>query len=470
MYLIDKAYRPLVIDPDSEFLESLRRDPYATLTPPAFAQTGRDAQIKLCDRSEWYSGIFVNPKVSYPGGLSVIRCAHQHRIGTPLYLISDSEEIPFSEQSLKRLAIQRLLKKPLKYSEMVALVAPVIQALDVPGLISQAKRSEDPINQEFSANDVDFAAILAANFFSGRQSFFDLYLRLRSGKYIKILQAGDSFSGERLVNYLKKGVTHFYLRKEMQASYLNYCDHLSSALTDSTKIPATLKTSQTLNLGQEVLNFLRRNDLDDEALRHATRFVSNLQKIVKGLHYDHIPILREFTRNLHLYEHGVATALVSSLLLRPLGLESERMQRTVGIASLFHDIGLLKTAPQLEDLDPSRMSLADLHLFHDHPRAAAHLLSNLPQIDHITLQAIEQHHERRDGSGFPGKVLTTHISRVAEIIGIADEFVHLISKSIETPSIDPFVEMQTKVFDGFSFPVIEAFQKTFLPRSQVLNR
>ncbi len=87
--------KALIVDPDPEFLDSIAKDakglhgPRLSALEPLLALTGADAQRLLSERDCELAGIFVNPRVARPGGISVIRCAHQLRPGTPIFLLSD---------------------------------------------------------------------------------------------------------------------------------------------------------------------------------------------------------------------------------------------------------------------------------------------------------------------------------------------------------------------------------------------
>ena len=126
-------------------------------------------------------------------------------------------------------------------------------------------------------SDLNFVPILAANFVSGARSFFDLYVRISSGRYLKILQANDSFSPERIGSYLTK-TTYFYIRQENQELYLSYCDKMASLATKSEKISTKASLSLSLNQGQEVVNFLKSSAVHDSHIHYGISFANNLSK------------------------------------------------------------------------------------------------------------------------------------------------------------------------------------------------
>jgi HD-GYP domain-containing protein (c-di-GMP phosphodiesterase class II) len=107
------------------------------------------------------------------------------------------------------------------------------------------------------------------------------------------------------------------------------------------------------------------------------------------------------------------------------------------------------------------MSPEELTLFHEHPLKGAKMLEAIPSIDPITVQAVAQHHERRSKHGFPLHLGAGAINKVAEIIGISDEFLRLSEETSQEKGMTLAQRMETQVFQDFSFDVTEAFRKVF---------
>lgn len=230
MFLFEKSRPPLIIDSDLGFLEAIISDPFAELAPPSISTNPLEAQIKLADRAHFYSGIFINPKMSEPNGAELIRDAYALRAGTPIYLLCDeNEKVQLQESELKALGVHQILRKPMRYSDVIGLVAPLITMFDVEQALAKARQSKRQVSIEMSAEDAHFVPIHAENFLSGRKTFFDIYVRLKDGRYMKTLAAGDAFSGERLLKFVKKGFLQFYIRRETLENYLSYATLLNSS-------------------------------------------------------------------------------------------------------------------------------------------------------------------------------------------------------------------------------------------------
>lgn len=455
-----KQRSTLIVDPDPKFLEALRADPKASQFPPLLSTNGKDAQLKLADPKNLFAGVFVNPTVAGPSGISVIRFCHQHRPATPIFVIYDSNS-PFSEDDLIRLPVQKAIPKPLSYTEIMEFVGPAALFFDPNASIETSKKHQDKVDSELSIEDGAFLPIRSEDFLSGAKSFFDIYVRLNSGRYIKILQAGDAFTPDRINSYIQKGVKHFYLRKEAQEQYLAYCDQIATSLLKSKNARAEVKVSQTLNHGEETMTFLRNQGISETNLQHAASFIHNVQELAKQLNPGKNELLKGFLADVAAYEHGVATSMIASMLLGPLKVDSERSVQIIGMAALLHDIGLYKMPPEVQTEDESKMNEEQKTLYRTHPAAGAQILKSIRGVDPAAIQAVAQHHERRNKKGFPARMGAGHINRIAEIVGISDEMARLVEKLRDNPSMSLLQEMELKVFDGFSYPVVDAFRLVF---------
>ncbi len=456
---------PLIVDPDQNFLDSLQKDPKAKQIPPQVARTGKDAQLLLSNKEHQYLGIFINPNVENPSGLSVIRFAHQSRPATPLFMLHEGVELLTPDEQ-EKLGIKKAFAKPITYSQILEVVGPKVISFDAEATLDAAKKNQDKIGVEVTIDDASFIPIRAEDFLSGSKCFFDVYIRLSSGRYVKMLQAGDQFTTQRISSYLQKGVTSFYLRKEVQEAYLAYCNKLSTTLVKSNNTPVEIKVSQTLNHGEETMGFFKKQGLSESNLEYATNFLDNVETLAKQLDTGSSDLLGGFFSDLASYEHGVATSMIASLLIIPLKIAASQPVKIIGLGSLLHDIGLYKLDPSLRDEDESKMNPTQLQVYYTHPTVGSEALKNIRGINPVAIQAVAQHHERRNKKGFPNRLGAGAINRVAEIIGISDEFAKLIQKSQKDPKINPLQIMQTTVFEGFSNPVVEAFREVFPNKPQ----
>lgn len=120
-----------------------------------------------------------------------------------------------------------------------------------------------------------------------------------------------------------------------------------------------------------------------------------------------------------IYAHSLNVALISRMIGKWLKIPAEDLE-TLTLAGLLHDIGkslipddLLNKQEQLTD--------EDYDILCQHSQLGYDLLRPLPLNPHVKKAAL-MHHERCDGSGYPGKATTDDIDDFAHIIAIADVY------------------------------------------------
>jgi putative nucleotidyltransferase with HDIG domain len=452
---------PLVIDPDTDFLNSLKEAQSKQPKVGLFlAINGKDAQSLLSDTQKPVSAIFINPKIVDPEWIYVVRYIHQHRVGTPIYIICDGPP-PVSEKELRQIGIQKVIQKPVTFDQIIQTISPVMSKFDANKALETAQNRVDPLDLELSTNDEDFVPIRAADFLSGSIAYFDLYVRIQAGKYVKILQAGDNFTGDRLSNYLSKGVINFYIRKEAQKHYITYCDQIATSLIKSSKVSLDTKTAQTLNHGEETLKYLEKTGIDPENIKLAVNFVHNVNSLLKQSELDKQPAVKGLLADATAYSHAVGVAMIAGLLVKSLKITSMDPVESVGLASLLHDIGLRHVVPPIDEEDESKMTDAQKAVYKTHPTVGAEILKNMRKLKPIVIQAVAQHHERRNKKGFPERIGAGSISMVAEVVGLSDEYLRILKKHQENPNLNVKFEVEHKIFSSFSPPLIAEFKKLF---------
>ncbi len=456
-----QAKAVLIVDADPEFLKQIQADPLAQANPPICVGSGKDAQKILADTNIGLSGIIINPNISTaePGCLSIARFARQMRSSVPMHLVYE-DELTLSEDKLKNLGVRGFHKKPITFQKILELVAP--QTIKLEPQKTEASRTEAvKPGEETLEDDSLFVPIRAADFVSGSICNFNVYIMLGKGRYLKLLQSGDSFAPERLKTYLQKGVEFFHLRKEEQERYLQFCAKIAASLSQNKKVSQQAKVNQAMNFGQETMNFLKKQGISEENMTYASDFVENVHAAVENMNLAHHDEFKNFMKDLANYDHGVSTSMITSLIAHVSGIESTSLIQIVGIASMFHDIGLLGMPPEVQSEDLTKMTEEQQILYHSHPRVGAEILSKIPGTHPSVIQAVLQHHERRGVVAFGAKTRAKNLNKVSEIIGIADDFLKLLknNKDADPVRIQKLLEIQ--VFPFFSQSVVEAFRQIY---------
>jgi putative nucleotidyltransferase with HDIG domain len=118
--------------------------------------------------------------------------------------------------------------------------------------------------------------------------------------------------------------------------------------------------------------------------------------------------------------HSERTQLYVTMLADELGLKAEDRGRLMW-AALVHDIGKLKVPHEVLN-KPGKPTEEEWHVLHSHPVQGANICEPLREWLGEWWLAIEQHHEKFDGSGYPRGLAGKDISYGARIVAVADSY------------------------------------------------
>lgn len=99
---------------------------------------------------------------------------------------------------------------------------------------------------------------------------------------------------------------------------------------------------------------------------------------------------------------------------------SERDQEEIYIMGLLHDVGKIGV-PDAVINKPGRLTDEEFEMIKKHPGMGAQILENIKENPNLAVCA-KRHHERYDGTGYPGGLAGDQIPELARIISVADSY------------------------------------------------
>lgn len=117
--------------------------------------------------------------------------------------------------------------------------------------------------------------------------------------------------------------------------------------------------------------------------------------------------------------HSQRVSDISVLIARELGFDSGWIN-DLRIGSLFHDIGKIGISDKIL-LKNGKLTEQEYDVMKAHPRLGGNILRQVKLLE-PALPAILEHHERLDGSGYPGKLSGPQISWMGRIVAVADVY------------------------------------------------
>ncbi len=169
-------------------------------------------------------------------------------------------------------------------------------------------------------------------------------------------------------------------------------------------------------------------DLTARASVHSTDEVGVLagsfDRMTERLQKQHLATLKALTsaidaRDPYTLGHSVRVGQLSVAIGAELGLPESELQHAE-IGGYLHDIGKIGVRDSVL-LKPSSLTPEERRMIEMHPRIGLEILESVDLAPEV-IAVVAGHHERLDGSGYPGHVHASGLSIIARIASVADMY------------------------------------------------
>lgn len=168
-----------------------------------------------------------------------------------------------------------------------------------------------------------------------------------------------------------------------------------------------------------------------------------------------IEVLKE--KDLYTYVHSQAVAQYNALLAKQCGMD-EYFVKSMYIAGWLHEIGKI-AVPKYILRKPGKLTDEEYALVQRHIAYGLNLLRSF-NINHIIWNAIKNHHEKYDGSGYPENISGYTIPLEGRIISITNAYARITTKRIyrdKMPAVEALQYLQNKKGQLFDPELVDIF-------------
>ncbi len=160
---------------------------------------------------------------------------------------------------------------------------------------------------------------------------------------------------------------------------------------------------------------------DIQQIHQQLDFDKRFKNLVQRIEFDNV-IAQKLTvlqdRLPQKFENALMCSWLATLIATEMNLSSDLIQACL-LAGLTHDLGLLHIS--LEVVNKSgELTVTEWRAMQSHVVVGQMLLKNTKGLHPRAAIAVFEHHERCDGSGYPGGKTEEHLDVLGQIIGIAD--------------------------------------------------
>jgi putative nucleotidyltransferase with HDIG domain len=155
----------------------------------------------------------------------------------------------------------------------------------------------------------------------------------------------------------------------------------------------------------------------------STKLIPLVDQIASSMDRDPSAILniaKLKTKDEYTYLHSVAVCALMINLARQLNL-NEDLIHDIGMAGLLHDVGKMGI-PQAILLKPGKLDDSEFDTMRSHPEIGHRILASSKGISDLALDVCLRHHEKMDGTGYPGRMTGDTLSLFSRMSAICDVY------------------------------------------------
>lgn len=140
------------------------------------------------------------------------------------------------------------------------------------------------------------------------------------------------------------------------------------------------------------------------------------------------------------YSHSVNVAVLSIIIGIALGLKKDALVQ-LGLGSLMHDIGKVFIDKNILN-KPGKLTDGEFKEIKEHSERGYQYVKDKFNLPTLSSLAIEDHHEKYDGSGYPNGKYKEEISLFGRIISVSDVYDALTSERPYRKAMNPSESME----------------------------
>lgn len=237
---------------------------------------------------------------------------------------------------------------------------------------------------------------------------------------------------ESLIEGLRKlGIERIYIREEIPDDKVE--ENANQPMIQQAVEQYHIDDPNTVSLSDSVrkrvsegVQFIYQDIHSKEMTDTANSITQDLMSAIRANDAVAIDISTLKTSDEYTFKHSVDVATIAMILAKHLGF-SQKDVYDIGVSGLLHDIGKAEIPPEILN-KPGRLSTEEFEVMKSHPVIGYHTLQEHSSVSSEVALGVLQHHEKKNGTGYPLNLLGSQINRFARILSVADIYDALVTE------------------------------------------
>lgn len=244
--------------------------------------------------------------------------------------------------------------------------------------------------------------------------------------YQALIEQDESFTKETQDKIDKLQLKDLYVLTKDHPLYEKDTQEYIAKILDDNSISSKLKSEIIHDMATDTINELFSGEINKNKIDRSTELVNDTIQLILNDESAAKAMLRVTSYDYYTYTHCVNVSIYALGFGAHLKLDKNKLN-VLGRAGILHDLGKKNIPNEIVNKN-GRLTDEEFSTMKSHPVLAVEILKELGENNQLVLDAIEQHHEKLDGSGYPKGLKAHEIHILSQIIAIADIFDALTTK------------------------------------------
>lgn len=266
----------------------------------------------------------------------------------------------------------------------------------------------------------------------------DFYIKNDSGEFEVLRQKDQPYSSLALSSH-----SEIYVQEEFLPVLQDYAE---ARLTE-TRGEAEKPGAEPSDKAKKRMDSLRKAAIltvdelfqnpSPENIKKSTRVVGSFVSVLMKEPQTFMYLAQLSSHDPYTLQHSVGAAVNSIILAKKVGIREEFELNEVGMAGLLHDLGKTKVDTQIINKD-GPLDQEEWEKMQQHSEHSYELIKDIQDLTERTKRAVLEHHEEKNGGGYPQGLTYDQVDIYSKIVCLADIFNALTTNRSYSKARTPF--------------------------------
>jgi HD-GYP domain-containing protein (c-di-GMP phosphodiesterase class II) len=292
--------------------------------------------------------------------------------------------------------------------------------------------------QQPNAREPGYFAVSPLMLFPKAFGRFKVFIR-QAGQLVLYASENEIYTREHLSRLHENDVTEVFVQTGERERFDRYLEHNLAQYLLNDRVPLEARARIFHTAARSMVRELYGKKLPAKLLKRVqfARIAAFVEKtlafLARGESLKQLATL--MAHDFKTYDHSLQVFVFATTLMNTYSLSEDEMVQ-IGVGAVLHDLGKLGIDAAILD-KPGPLTAEETLIVRTHPAKGVALCSGL-NLSLTAMQCILFHHERADGSGYPGGVGSGEIPLAAMAVGLVDVFAALTSARPYASAVSPF--------------------------------